>query len=89
MSLFRALFKRAILRDGVASRVVFYFPLEEGTYLDNPHVTVYKNGIVDIRHEMERVTTHVQNVEIIWTNRRIASQGKDFKLLKLTDRGSV
>jgi len=86
MGFLKNFFRPAVLHEGVASRVVFYFPLEDGTYLDNPHVVVYKNGIVEIRHDMERVTTHVQNLEIIWANRRIASQNKNFKLLKMTDR---
>ena len=86
MSFLKSIFRPSVLREGIASRVVFYFPLEEGTYLDNPHVVVYKNGIVEIQHAMEKVTTHVQNLEIIWTNRRITSQNKKFKLLKMSDR---
>lgn len=54
------------LREGPASRVIFYYPGEEATYLEQAHVILHKSGIVEIFHQNEQVTTHVQHVEIVW-----------------------
>ena len=55
-----------ILKKGSAMRVIFFYPGEEGTYVDNAQVTLYENGIVNIRSNQEETTTHLQNCEILW-----------------------
>lgn len=69
-----------VLRSGTASRVVFYYPGEDGTYLDGAFVTVFASGVVDIIHPKEHVTTHIQNVEIIWKNARTLPGERTFVL---------
>jgi len=46
--------------------VVFFYNGEEGTYVDDVHVTLYTNGIVNIESSYEQTTTHLQNCEILW-----------------------
>ena len=48
-------------------RVIFFYPGEEGTYVDNAEVTLFENGIVHLRSRQEETTTHLQNCEILWT----------------------
>lgn len=55
-----------VLKQDVAMRVIFFYPGEEGTYIDNANVTLYDSGIVDVQTENERVTSHLSNVEILW-----------------------
>jgi hypothetical protein len=55
-----------VLRKGAAMRVIFFYPGEEGTYVDNAEVTLYENGIVHITSNNEESTTHLQNCEILW-----------------------
>ncbi len=55
-----------ILKKGHAMRVIFFYPGEEGTYVDNADVTLYRNGIIHIRSNQEETTTHLQNCEILW-----------------------
>lgn len=55
-----------ILRKGRAMRVIFFYPGEEGTYVDHAEVTLYENGIVHIASNQEESTTHLQNCEILW-----------------------
>lgn len=50
----------------MAMRVIFFYPGEEGTYVDHAHVTLYENGIVHIKSKQEETTTHLQNCEILW-----------------------
>lgn len=69
-----------VLRAGFASRVVFYYPGEDGTFLDNAWVRVFETGVVDINHPREQVTTHIQNVEIVWRNARGAMAERNFVL---------
>ena len=38
-----------ILKHASAMRVIFFYPGEEGTYVDNATVTLFENGIVHIR----------------------------------------
>lgn len=47
-------------------RVIFFYPGEEGTYVDQSEVTLYENGIVHIKSKEEESTTHLQNCEILW-----------------------
>lgn len=55
-----------ILKKGPAMRVIFFYPGEEGTYVDNADVTLFENGIIHIRSNQEETTTHLQNCEILW-----------------------
>lgn len=58
------------LQSGRADRVIFYYYGEDPTYLDDAFVTVYRNGVVEVEHRNEHVTTHAQNVEILWQSRQ-------------------
>jgi len=55
-----------ILKRGQAMRVIFFYPGEEGTYVDNAEVTLFENGLVHLRSSLEETTTHLQNCEILW-----------------------
>ncbi len=55
-----------VLRQGHAMRVIFFYPGEEGTYVDNAEVTLFDNGIIHIKSNQEETTTHLQNCEILW-----------------------
>jgi hypothetical protein len=55
-----------VLRKGHAMRVIFFYPGEEGTYIDNADVTIFENGIVHLKSNLEETTTHLQNCEILW-----------------------
>lgn len=55
-----------VLKSGVAMRVIFYYPGEEGTYIENPEVTLFENGILHIKSNQEETTTHLQNCEVLW-----------------------
>jgi len=55
-----------VLKQGPAMRVIFFYPGEEGTYVDHPIVTLYENGIVHLKSNQEETTTHLQNCEILW-----------------------
>jgi len=55
-----------VVKKGLAQRVVFFYPGEEGTYIDNAHVTLYATGIVHIEASNEVTTTHLQHCEILW-----------------------
>lgn len=48
-------------------RVIFFYPGEEGTYVENANVTLFDNGIVHIQSNNEETTTHLQNCEILWS----------------------
>jgi hypothetical protein len=54
-----------VLRQGPAMRVIFFYPGEEGTYVDNAEVTLFENGVVHIASQQEETTTHLQNCEIL------------------------
>lgn len=55
-----------VLKKGTAKRIIFFYPGEEGTYVENAEVTLYENGIVHIECAHEETTAHLQNCEIIW-----------------------
>ena len=55
-----------VIRKGPAMRVIFFYPGEEGTYVDHAEVILYENGIVHITSNQEETTTHLQNCEILW-----------------------
>lgn len=66
--------KLRVLRQGHAMRVIFFYPGEEGTYVDHAEVTLYENGIIHIQSNQEETTTHLQNCEILW---RMELDGED------------
>ena len=72
------------LQEGDALRVIFYYQGEEPTYLDDAFVTVYRNGMVEVFHRNEHVSTHVQNVEILWKgqNGQASAQARALTLVK-------
>jgi hypothetical protein len=71
------------LQSGSAHRVIFYYFGEDPTYLENAHVTVYRNGVVEIFHRNEHVSTHAQNVEILWkTGGNFQGKGRSLSLVK-------
>ena len=79
----------SILKKGRAARVVFFYPGEEGSYIDHADVTLFDNGMVHIHASSEETTTHLQNCEILW---RIESEGEDgvgkvFRLVKPRSEG--
>ena len=64
-------------------RIIFFYPGEEGTYVDNATVTLYENGIVHIKSNQEETTTHLQNCEILWNFEIDADSGSSkVRLLK-------
>lgn len=71
-----------ILKHSAAQRVVFFYPGEEGTYVENPTVTLFENGIVHIRAKSEETTTHLSHCEILWKFEANpdGQKGKDGKL---------
>jgi hypothetical protein len=73
-----------VLRQAPAMRVIFFYPGEEGTYVDNAEVTLYENGIVHIASNNEESTTHLQNCEILWKFETEAEdRSSKFRLLKI------
>ncbi len=63
-----------VLKKGPAMRVIFFYPGEEGTYVDNAQVTLFENGILHIVSNQEETTTHLQNCEVLW---RFEVDGED------------
>lgn len=57
------------LQEGPAHRVIFYYQGEDPTFLEDAFVTLFRNGVVEVKHRNEHVSTHVQNVEISWKHR--------------------
>ncbi len=55
-----------VIKKGSAMRVIFFYPGEEGTYVDHAEVILYENGVVHITSHQEETTTHLQNCEILW-----------------------
>lgn len=74
-----------VLRKGMAMRVVFFYPGEEGTYVEHVHVTLYENGIVQIDSNQEDMTTHLKNCEILWQHQSEEERDKKVRLLKPKD----
>ncbi len=74
MNLFSGLFNKdtpvgnsvRVLKRGRAARVIFFYPGEEGTYVDNADVILLDNGVVHLRSNQEETSTHLQNCEILW-----------------------
>jgi hypothetical protein len=77
-----------VLKQGHAMRVIFFYPGEEGTYVDNAEVTLYENGIIHIQSNQEETTTHLQNCEILWRFETDAEERTNkVRLLKPTREG--
>lgn len=77
-----------VLKKGLAMRVIFFYPGEEGTYVDNARVTVFENGIVHIQSDQEETTTHLQNCEILWTF-EVQSEDRPGKIRLLKSKGEA
>ncbi len=75
-----------VLRHGTAQRVVFYYPGEEGAYVDQALVTLFENGIVHIRARSEETTTHLSHCEILWKFEAAEGEGTNhLRVLKFPD----
>lgn len=74
--------KLGVVRHAHAMRVIFFYPGEEGTYIDHAEVTLFDNGIVHIRSPHEETTTHLQNCEILWTFAEAEERGSKVRLLR-------
>jgi hypothetical protein len=72
-----------VLRQGTARRVIFYYPGEEGTYVENAEITLFHNGIVFLKSAQEETTTHIQNCEIMW-NYEVMSEDRHSKIRVLS-----
>lgn len=76
------------LKKGPRTSRYLLLPREEPTFLDEAFVTVFRNGVVEVLHRNEHVSTHVQNVEILWKNRASqpgVSGGRSLSLVKQDD----
>jgi hypothetical protein len=71
------------LRSGKAMRVIFFYPGEEGTYVDNAQVVIYASGLVNIKTEQEESTTHISNCEILWFFEANPDNGDNVRKLKV------
>lgn len=76
-----------VIKSAPAMRVIFFYPGEEGTYIDNVHVTLYENGIVHIRSNHEETTTHLQNCEVLWRYQLEADDRPANKIRLLKPKG--
>ena len=65
-----------ILKHAQAMRVVFFYPGEEGTYVDDCMVTLFENGVVHLRSKTEETTTHLHHCEILWRYENTVDQPK-------------
>tara|TARA_Y100000590_G_scaffold450145_1_gene589361 strand:- start:1651 stop:1962 length:312 start_codon:yes stop_codon:yes gene_type:complete len=72
-----------VVKTGRADRVVFYYPGEEGTYLEDVYVTLYKNGSLFLKSEFEEVSTHILNCEVIWNVKKEQKPVSTLRLLRL------
>ena len=77
-----------ILRKGNAFRVIFFYPGEEGTYVENAEVTLFVNGIVHFKTANEESTTYLQNCEILWTSQQVSPDASVSKVRLLKTGGS-
>jgi hypothetical protein len=76
-----------VLKHAQAMRVVFFYPGEEGTYVDNCTVTLFENGIVHLRAKTEETTTHLHHCEILWRYEVPVDGKKDDKLRVVKFKG--
>ncbi|GEM_PF-764152 len=82
-----------ILKHAQAMRVVFFYPGEEGTYVDDCMVTLFENGVVHLRSKSEETTTHLHHCEILWRYENPVEKPKDerggkVRVLKFKNRDS-
>jgi hypothetical protein len=80
-----------ILKHAQAMRVVFFYPGEEGTYVDDCMVTLFENGVVHLRSTSEETTTHLHHCEILWRYENPVDKPKGessgkVRVLKFKDR---
>jgi hypothetical protein len=68
-----------VLKHAQAMRVVFFYPGEEGTYVDDCMVTLFENGVVHLRAKSEETTTHLHHCEILWRYEVPLSKGQPGK----------
>jgi hypothetical protein len=78
-----------VLRHGPAMRVIFFYPGEEGTYVDQVNVILFENGIVHLYSDKEETTTHLQNCEILWRIEAEKEDKKSAKVRLLKPKGGV
>jgi hypothetical protein len=78
-----------ILKKGAAARVIFFYPGEEGTYVDGAEVTLYENGIIHIKSNQEETTTHLQNCEILWRFETDAAEDRTTKVRLLKPKSEA
>jgi len=71
-----------VLKHGLAKRVIFYYPGEEGTYVDEAMVTIYENGIVHIVSKNEVSTTMLTNVEVLWDFPNLDDRAGKLRLIR-------
>jgi hypothetical protein len=62
--------------------VIFYYSGEEPTYLDEVYVSLFRNGVVEIEHRHEHVSTHIQNIEILWKSQKTFQGSRSLTLVK-------
>ena len=76
-----------ILKHADAMRVVFFYPGEEGTYVDDCKVTLFENGVVHLRAKDEETTTHINHCEILWRYKNpLKEEGPGGNVLSLRNR---
>lgn len=68
----RWVLRKKIIKSGKAQRVIFYFPGERISYLDDAFVTIYQGGVVEIDHEQEHIVAHLHNTAIVWRQAEFA-----------------
>jgi hypothetical protein len=64
--LFGHVHNRNVFKQGKAVRVLLFDPFEDGSFIDEAHVSLFQNGIVHIKSKYEEVSSHIQNCEILW-----------------------
>ena len=57
-----------IFKEGYAKTVVFYPRSLPPSAVQGAYVTVYDNGMVHVKSEMEETMGSIQNCDIVWTH---------------------
>ena len=78
-----------LMRRGHAMRVIFFYPGEEGTYIDHAEVSLFENGTVHIQSNMEETTTHLKNCEILWRYEESETDDRSNKVRLLKPKAVV
>lgn len=71
-----------ILKSGIAQRVIFFYPGEEGTYIEHVFATLFDNGIIQLKTGAEETTTHLRNCEILWSFQAEEERTAKIRILK-------